>query len=144
MPEITAIHIADDIRAPVRSVDHVEAVAGYGLVGDRKYGTGEERAITVVAEEELAKAAAELGYDIEPGATRRNVTVRGLDLSREAGARYRLGDVVIEVFRDCAPCDQMEETVGPGARAALRGRAGIRGRIVTGGTLRVGDPAAPA
>ncbi len=140
MPEITAIHIGPSKRAPLESVAEVEAVADEGLVGDRKFGLGAQRSITVVSEEELAKAAAELGHDIMPGATRRNVTIGGMELSRETGTRYRLGEVVIEVFQDCAPCEQMEETVGPGAREALRRRAGIRGRIVTGGTLRVGDP----
>jgi hypothetical protein len=33
----------------------------------------------------------------------------------------------------------MEESVGPGAQEALRGRSGIRGMIVEGGTLKVGD-----
>lgn len=139
MPEITAIHVAPRKREPVEPVAEAEAVAGEGLVGDRKFGLGRDRSITVVAEEELSKAAAELGQEIAAGSTRRNVTVRGIELSRERGARYRLGDVVIEVVQDCAPCEQMETTVGPGAREALRGRAGIRGRIVTGGTLRVGD-----
>ncbi len=140
MPEITAIHVAPQKRANLQSVDEIEAVADEGLVGDRKFGLGSQRSITVVSEEELAKAGAELGRDIVPGSTRRNVTIGGMELSREPGTRYRLGDVLIEVFQDCAPCEQMEETVGPGAREALRGRAGIRGRIVTGGTLRVGDP----
>ncbi len=139
MAEITAIHVGPAKRGPLRSVETVEAVADRGLVGDRKYDGGPDRSITVVAEEELSKAAAELGQEIAAGSTRRNVTVRGIELSRERGARYRLGDVVIEVVQDCAPCEQMETTVGPGAREALRGRAGIRGRIVTGGTLRVGD-----
>ncbi len=140
MPEITAIHVAPRKRDPVEPVAEAEAVAGEGLVGDRKFGLGRDRSITVVAEEELAKAGAELGREIVPGSTRRNVTVRGVELTRELGARYRLGAVEIEVIQDCAPCEYMEESVGPGARAALQGRAGIRGRIVTGGTLRVGDP----
>ncbi len=141
MGEVTGIHVGAVKRGPLHSVTEVEAVADEGLAGDRKFGMGASRSITVVSEEELADAAAEWGNPIPPGSTRRNVTVRGMRLSRSPGTRYRLGDVVIEVFQDCAPCEQMETTVGPGARAALQGRAGIRGRIVTGGTLRVGDPA---
>jgi MOSC domain-containing protein YiiM len=35
----------------------------------------------------------------------------------------------------------MDEEVGAGAREALRGRAGVSARVVTGGVLRVGDRA---
>ena len=44
------------------------------------------------------------------------------------------------VFRgreECRPCYWMDQSFGPGAEAALRGRGGLRAEIVTGGTLRV-------
>ena len=139
MGEVVALHIAPDTwPEPVAAVPSVEAVAGRGLVGDRKFD--KHRQITIVSTEELAKAAAELGTDIAPGSTRRQVTVSGVGLSREAGTTIRLGDVVVSVIGDCAPCDEMEESVGPGARAALQGRAGVTGAIVEGGTISVGDP----
>ncbi len=138
MAEVTAIHVASGTwPVPVHPVDAVEAIAGRGLEGDRKYGA--HRQITIVSTDELDDAAAEWGREIPAGSTRRQVTISGSRLDRTEGSVIRLGDVVVSVVGDCAPCEEMEESVGPGARAALRGRAGVTGTIVEGGTIRVGD-----
>jgi MOSC domain-containing protein YiiM len=141
MGEVTAIHIGPgNWPEPVIAVEEVEAVAGRGLRGDRKFGA--LRSITVVSEEELSAAADKWGSPIPPGSTRRQVTISGHPLSREPGARLRIGEVIVEVNGDCSPCETMEESVGPGARAALRGLAGVTGSIVEGGVIRVGDQVA--
>lgn len=134
------IHIAGDHRAPMVELDEVEAVEGMGLAGDRNFGT--PRQVTLVAAAELAEAAAELGIAIPPGATRRNLTVELPFLPRETGARIRVGEVVLEVRRDCTPCELMETEVGPGARAALQGRSGVSAHVVAGGRIRSDDPVA--
>lgn len=114
------------------------AVEGQGLEGDRYLGS--IRNVTVVARGELDAAAAELGYPIPPGATRRNITVDAQRLPRTNGTTIRMGDATLEVWRDCPPCERMHQTVGPRAREALAGRAGIAARVVKGGMIRVGDP----
>jgi MOSC domain-containing protein YiiM len=137
---VVAIHTAPRSGAALVSHHAIEAVLGKGLIGDRHFGRYSKGQITVVSADELAAAAAELGYEVPVGSTRRNVTIEGVQLPRAPGTRIGLGEVVVEVYRDAAPCATMEASVGPGAQAALRGRSGIRGLIVTGGTLRVGDP----
>lgn len=139
MPEVEAIYIGEDeYPSPVTSVDEVEAVAGRGLVGDRKFDA--YRQISIVSSEELAEAASSWGGDIAPGSTRRQVTISEGRFDRTPGATIKLGEVVVEVNGDCSPCDEMEQSVGPGAREHLRELAGITGSIVKGGTIRVGDP----
>lgn len=133
-----AIHIASEYGKPVEAVSEIEAVAGKGLVGDRYLGT--RRQVTLVATGELDAAAGELGADrIEQGATRRNITVDLPSLPRTHGSQIEIGEAVLEVWRDCAPCEVMETAVGPGARAALRDRAGVSATVVAGGLIRVGD-----
>jgi MOSC domain-containing protein YiiM len=39
---------------------------------------------------------------------------------------------------ECKPCYWMDEAIAPGAEALLQGRGGLRARILTSGTLRVG------
>ena len=135
---VTAIHIASEYGKPVEPVSEIEAVAGKGLAGDRYFGT--RRQVTLVAAGELEAASAELGAArIVDGATRRNITVDLPSLPREHGARIEIGDVALEVWRDCAPCEVMETSVGPGARAALIDRAGVSATVVEGGVIRVGD-----
>ncbi len=135
---LTHIHIAPVHGAPVTSLETVEAVAGSGLSGDRNFGR--ERQVTVVCTGELDQAASALGIgSISPGSTRRNLTVDVPGLPRRPGTRLIIGDVVLEVRRDCAPCETMETSVGTGARLALIDRAGVSARVIRGGTLRVGD-----
>lgn len=145
---LTHIHIAPAHGAPLVALDEVEAVAGAGLRGDRNFGR--ERQVSLVCSGELAQAAAAMGWQsIIPGSTRRNLTVDLPALPRETGTVIEIGEVVLEVRRDCAPCETMESAVGPGAKAALAGRAGVTARVVQGGILRLGDqvvvePRAPA
>ena len=139
MAEVTGIHIAPATwPEPVHAVDEIEAIAGQGLVGDRKFGA--RRQITIVSTEELDQAAQRLGAEIPAGATRRQVTISGSVLDRTEGATIRLGEVEVSVIGDCTPCDEMNESIGPGARLALQGLAGVTATIVSGGTIRVGDP----
>lgn len=139
MPEVVAIHIGPGTwPEPLTAVTEVEAIAGQGLVGDRKFGA--HRHISIVSAEELDEAAAKWGSDIADGSTRRQITITGSRLPRDEGAVVRLGEVVVAVNGDCSPCDTMEASVGPGARDALVQLAGITGSVLEGGTIRVGDP----
>lgn len=136
---VLAINLAPADGAPMVAVEQVEAVAGRGLVGDRHFGR--TRQVTAVCRGELETAATELGVDRIAGiATRRNLELDLGSLPRTHGTRIRVGDVVLAVWRDCAPCEVMETSVGPGARAALAGRAGISATVETGGVIAVGDP----
>ncbi|MFQ5843923.1 MAG: MOSC domain-containing protein [Planctomycetota bacterium] len=140
MARVEALHTAAGRGAAMEVRDAVPAVADTGLEGDRNFGRGGGRQLTIVSQEELEAAGEELGIVIPPGATRRNVTVSGLKLPRKPGARIKLGSVLVEVVEDCTPCTNMERCVGPGAEQALRGRAGVRARILDSGTITVGDP----
>jgi len=138
MPSVTHLHLATAHRGEVTEVPEVLAVEGQGLEGDRYLGT--TRNVTVVAEGELEAAAAQLGYPILPGSTRRNITVDADRLPRTTGTLIQIGDATLSVWRDCPPCSRMYETVGPQAREVLAGRAGIAALVVKGGMIRVGDP----
>jgi len=136
---VSHIHIGSQHGAEPRSLEQVRALANKGLEGDRNLGS--IRNVTIVCEGELAKAAADMGEDtLVPGSTRRNITVTLDELPRTHGTRIELGEVVVEVWRNSSPCELMETSVGPGARDALKGRAGISATVTHGGVIRVGDP----
>lgn len=135
---MAAINIAPDRKSPMQPVDEVRAEAGKGLVGDR-YHVARNRQVTVQSRDGLDAAAGELGYSFDPSATRRNITVDGGKIPTEPGVRLRIGEVDLEVAREATPCRVMETSVGPGAETALRGRAGSGFRVLTSGTIRVGD-----
>lgn len=138
IPVVTAIHLAPATRLPTRSVSTVDAEAGKGLVGDRYHGT-RHRHVTIQSASQLAEGAAELGSPVEPGATRRNITVSTGDIPDRPGQRIRVGEVELEVVRVAAPCKLLDDAIAPGARLALRRRAGSVCRVLTSGSIAVGD-----
>jgi MOSC domain-containing protein YiiM len=139
--KVVAIRIAPGSRIQARAVDAVDAEAGKGLVGDRYHGA-RRRQVTLQSQEELDQAAEELGHAVEAHATRRNITVDVGEIPAKPGTRLRIGDVDFEVVRDAAPCRLLDDWIGPGAMAALRGRAGSALRVLSSGTIRVGDSVA--
>jgi len=74
----------------------------------------------------------------QPGVTRRNAITRGVELNSLIGARFQVQGVEFEGMAECKPCYWMDEAIAPGAEALLQGRGGLRARILTSGTLRVG------
>jgi MOSC domain-containing protein YiiM len=138
-PRVHSIHLAPGRRLPTKSVASVEAEAGVGLVGDRYHGT-RHRHVTVQALDDLAAAAEVLGRPVDPGLTRRNITLDHGPIPTRPGERMTIGDVELEVVRIAAPCRLLDDWLGPGAMAALRSpRGGTVFRLLTSGTISVGD-----
>ncbi|RZI89978.1 MAG: MOSC domain-containing protein [Microbacterium sp.] len=138
MSTITAINIAPGRRLPMKSVDRVLAEAGKGLVGDRYHGA-KHRHVTLQSAEQLALAAADLGREITPAGTRRNITVDLGVVPTAPGTLIRIGEALVEVVRVAAPCRLLDDDLGPGAATALRRRAGTCCRVLESGTVAVGD-----
>ncbi len=135
---VLAITTAPAYGADLVHHQSVFAVEGVGLEGDRH--AGNRRAVTIVCTGELGKAAAEHGVETIDGvATRRNIVVDLPSLPRTHGTRFRIGDAEFEVWRDCAPCNLMDDFFGVGAQVALKNRAGISASVVSGGEVAVGD-----
>lgn len=136
-----SIHLAPGRRLPTTAVPSVEAEAGAGLVGDRYHGS-RHRHVTVQALDDLAAAAEVLGRPVDPGLTRRNITLTGGPIPTRPGERMRIGGVELEVVRIAAPCRLLDDWLGPGAMQALCSpRGGTVFRLLSSGTIRVGDEA---
>ena len=136
-----SIHLAPGRRLPTTAVPSVEAEDGAGLVGDRYHGS-RHRHVTVQALDDLAAAAEVLGRPVDPGLTRRNITLTGGPIPTRPGERMRIGGVELEVVRIAAPCRLLDDWLGPGAMQALRSpRGGTVFRLLSSGTIRVGDEA---
>jgi len=141
--QVVAIHVAPEAGAETLAPDAVLLVAGKGIEGDRYFSRPAYRGVTLVSEEAVQSACEGIGAPYRVGATRRNVTVRGLDVMTLLDREFRLGSARLRGTRPCEPCDLMETTVGTGAREALVRRAGIRCEVLEGGNARVGDTVVP-
>lgn len=134
---LVAIHIAPGSRLPMKAVDSVTIETGRGIVGDRYHGT-RHRHVTVQSLEELAQAAAKHGGPIDPGLTRRNLTLSAGEIPRKPGHRWRVGEVLLEVVRDAAPCKLLEDTLGRDVKRALHRKAGVVCRVLEGAGIGLG------
>lgn len=130
---------------PTHDVAAVEARAGLGLAGDRYYGVPAhyEAQVTFIAAEVLAEVGAALGKAIEPILTRRNIVIAGVPLNQLMGEEFSLefagGESVrLMGVKQAAPCAWMDAMLGVGAQELMRGRGGLRVRVLTDGVIRRG------
>lgn len=141
---VEAIIVRGSPRDVARSVSETVAVAGIGLADDRLGQRGEAelstRQVTLIQAEHLPVIArlARVG-SVDPVGLRRNLVISGINLLALKNARLRVGGAVLEIVGPCQPCSRMEETIGPGGCAAMRGHGGMTARVVVGGPIRAGD-----
>ena len=126
----------------IQARESIICVAGQGIEGDRYFGYKEDfkGQITFISADVADRLEKELdlpGFD--RAAMRRNVLVSGVDLNSLIGKRFRIGNVEFSGSEECSPCYWMDEAVGKGAHAGLKGNGGLRCRIHTTGQLRTGS-----
>jgi MOSC domain-containing protein YiiM len=134
--QVEWIHLGAPFEPQLWTVESVRALAGKGLEGDRHFhpeGAQPGQALTLVEAENVEDVG------LEPGGTRRQVTVRGVRLNDLVGKRFRVGDVECYGVELCEPCLHLQERTRPGIIKELVHRAGINADILTDGTISVGD-----
>ncbi len=141
---VEAIVVRGAPREPARRIGATQALAGIGLADDRLGQRGEAelstRQVTLIQQEHLAVIAALAGVTaVDVVALRRNLVVSGINLVALKNARVRVGAAVLEIVGPCQPCSRMEEAVGPGGYAAMRGHGGMTARVLQTGSIRAGD-----
>jgi MOSC domain-containing protein YiiM len=120
-------------------VDEVECVPGFGLKGDRFFGHRPDYKgqVTFFSEEVWQQLQAHFRVPAPSAALlRRNVIVAGADLNALIGQRFTLQGVDFDATEECRPCYWMNQAVSPGAEEWLKGRGGLRCRILSAGVLR--------
>ena len=126
---------------PMRETKAIECVSGRGLRGDRffDYKPDYKGQVTLFSQEVLEELGRAFGMAVNPAGLRRNLLVGGVDLNHLIGERFELQGVSLEGTEECRPCYWMDAAVAPGAETWLRGRGGLRCRILSDGWLRTGS-----
>jgi len=144
---VDSVHIASAAKAPMQAVDHVEAIPGAGLQGDRyflKQGTfykpEPDFELTLIEVEAIEAIKREYKVDLGAGEARRNVVTRGVPLNHLVGREFTVGGVKVRGIRLCEPCSHLEGLTRLPVIKGLRHRGGLRAQILTQGVIRVGDP----
>jgi MOSC domain-containing protein YiiM len=129
---------------PAMEVSAVECIAGRGIRGDRffDYRDDYKGQITFFSLEVFNELCGAFGLqDCSPALVRRNVIVRGADLNLLIGEEFEVQGVRFLGTGECKPCYWMDRAVSPGAEEFLRGRGGLRARILSNGHLHAMQPA---
>jgi MOSC domain-containing protein YiiM len=124
---------------PVIEVAEIECVARRGIRGDRYFDfkddyKGQITFFSVEVFDELCSAMQLQGCS--PALARRNVITRGVDLNELIGQEFEVHRVRFLGMEECRPCYWMDRVFAPGAHEFLKGRGGLRAKILTTGRLR--------
>lgn len=131
----------------ISSINEVECVAGMGLKGDRYFAMKEDyKGQISFFDADVVDAVREQFDlpDLSAAIFRRNVIVKGADLSQWVGKKFRFQGVEFEGSEECRPCYWMDEAAKPGVEEFLKKnfRGGLRARILSDGVLRTAAPMA--
>lgn len=130
-------------RGPIELVQTVRVTVETGLDGDfrgaLKPGRN-KRQVSLMEVGDWAQAMTLIGHDLPWWERRANLLVENFDLPQTLGVRVRVGEVLLEITKECDPCSRME-TIAEGLRAALTPdwRGGALAQVIEGGRISVGD-----
>lgn len=121
-------------------MDSIECVAGRGVRGDRffDYKPDYKGQITFFMWENLQQMWEQLFVPLparDQAATRRNVLTEGVDLASLIDREFELQGVRFLGIEECRPCYWMNEAIHPQAEEWMKGRGGLRAKILSSGYL---------
>ena len=113
------------------------------MIGDRYFDHKEnyKGQITFFAWETYEDLCRRFGVtDKHPGVFRRNIITCDVDLKLWIGKEFEIQGVLFTGTQESAPCSWMNQAFCEGAEAAMKGRGGLRARILTDGLLKIDNP----
>ena len=132
-------HGREPDQYPAIEVAMIECAAGHGIRGDRFFDyrddyKGQITFFSLEVFDEL-RGAFEL-KDCSPSLVRRNVMTRAVDLNELVDRDFEVQGVKFHGTGECRPCYWMNQAISAGAEEFLKGRGGLRARILSDGRLR--------
>jgi len=125
----------------------IECIAGRGIRGDRYFDFKNDYKgqVTFFSLDVFGELCTALNlHDCSPAAARRNVITRGVDLNEFIGKEFEIQGVRFFGTQESAPCYWMDGAFAPGAQAFLKGRGGLRAKILCDGELRSNSAVIPS
>ena len=121
------------------SIEHTEInlVENKGLKDDRfefsKYQ------ITLFSLEVATEVCSSLNIELDIKLFRRNIIVSGVHLNSLIGKKFKIAEVEFEGLEHCSPCTWMNAVMKKGVYNSMRGRGGLRVRVINGNKLSLGN-----
>ena len=123
-------------ESPTLSHQKLIFTEGRGIEGDRF-----EESLYPVTFFSLEVAEAiekEFEREIDIKLYRRNITISGVNLCELIGKQFYVGEVLFEGMAHCNPCTWMDAIIEKGTYRQMKGRGGLRAKVIKGGTIMLG------
>src|SRR4030095_7903546 len=123
---------------PMIEISEMECLAGRGIRGDRYFDfkddyKGQITFFSIEVFDELCSAMQLQGCS--PALARRNVITRGVDMNELIGMEFAVHRVLFLELEENRPCYWMNAAFAPGDHDFLKGRGGLRAKILSDGSL---------
>ena len=147
--KIRSIYISDDHnyfghheqppgKSEILEVEKATLVEGKGIKGDRFFDYREDYKgqVTFFAYETFLELREKFGvFDREPDVFRRNILTEGTDLNSLIGKEFEVQGIRFFGVEEAKPCYWMDQAFCEGAEKALRGKGGLRAKVLSNGVL---------
>lgn len=122
----------------------IECVTQKGILGDRFFNIRPDYdgQVTFINSEVIALIKKEhqlFNHSVDAELFRRNILISGVNTIELIGRTFSIDGVVFEGVKHCAPCRWMDIMMGKGVMKLMKGRGGLRARVIDGGTLTLGE-----
>ena len=136
---ITAVCISEKTGMRKKNVGVGSMIEGFGIENDAHAKSDTHRQVSFLAQESIQKMQ-DMGLDVHAGDFAENITTTGVDLlAFPLGTKIRLGDsALLEITqhgKECHTSCAIYHQAGTGVMPT----EGIFGRVLEGGSVKVGD-----
>ncbi|WP_172597640.1 MOSC domain-containing protein [Sulfuriflexus mobilis] len=146
---LKAIFITASAGKPMQAVKTIQAIRDTGLQGDRYceargfWKSIDACQVSLITESDINKAKkgqqASLQAKLDNGGHRRNLVIDGIKTKQLQGKTFRIGTAIFSYHKPRPPCGYIEKVEGKGLCRALARNSGVCIRVVSSGTLTLGD-----
>ena len=142
MAEVFKLGIAAKNNQPIKEVNSIEVLANKGIVGDRHFKDFSDpmSQLTLIESENIDDYNRRYNLNIDYLDFRRNIITKDIKLNNYVDKKILIGKVEVEVIDLCRPCRFLQEKINKNniIKEFLR-KGGLRCRILSSGTIKVGD-----
>ena len=142
MAEVFKIGIAQNNNKKIDEVNSIDLIANKGIVGDRYFKDFSDpmSQLTLIESENIDDYNRRYNLNIDYLDFRRNIITKDIKLNNYVDKKILIGKVEVEVIDLCRPCRFLQEKLNKNniIREFLR-KGGLRCRILSSGTIKVGD-----
>ena len=142
MAEVFKIGITENNNKKIDEVNSIDLIANKGIVGDRYFKDFSDpmSQLTLIESENIDDYNRRYNLNIDYLDFRRNIITKDIKLNNYVDKKILIGKVEVEAIDLCRPCRFLQEKLNKNniIKEFLR-KGGLRCRILSSGTIKVGD-----